>query len=815
METNYTLLCVDDDPHITSLVDDHFEQYHADIEVLQENSARAGLERIRREGVDCVVSDYQMPDIDGLEFLEAVRDTHPDLPFILFTGAGTEEVAAEAVRSGATDYISKATGTDQYELLANRVRNAVDSRRTRIAYRELFDAVDDAVLVLDVDAGTVVDANAATCDYWELDRSGVSSLTIDDLGISVPVADEVGVTEWLRTRDEADSTVVDWHCKPDGLEPFWAEVSVRNATIGGRERTLVIARDVTERRRREAATDTLLSTARDLMAMTSREAICETAVETVRDLFDADASRAYLIDPEIASDASPTRPAAATDEVRTAVPDDEIEASLGVDDIIFAEAEGQQYGRRASDDAPGALSVELELPLGDHGLLYVGATDRDGFDRYERDLTRILAAHVGAALDRADRDRLLRDRERELADKRDELAALNHVNEVIRDVNQALVHVSTREDIERLVCERFAAADRYRYAWIGRYSAESNEVTSVARAGIGESDRQTETVSVGSEPNEEALARAIEENEVAVIPEITRSSLPDDWIERARANGYHSVAYVPVTYQNMLYDVLVVYAGARDAFGPDERTVLAELGETIGYAINAAQRRSTQLGSDVVELTFSVRDDSFLVGLSAALECNVELVGRSLQTDGVLYLFVRVQGAAATAVTAWAEDAASVEEIVKLDDCDGGVVFKVGIRESPIVEYFAEQGVRLAAASAAGGHGTVVAETYEGTDLRQITDLLETRFDGAKLVSREVRRDRSSRDDPWSRIADRLTDRQHEVLQVAFHGGFFDQPRRKNGEALADLLGITQPTFHQHLRVGQRELLSGVFEHRE
>ncbi len=64
--------------------------------------------------------------IDGLEFLRAVRSEHPDLPFILFTGKGSEEVARDAFRVGATDYMQKDTGTDQYTVLANRITNAVE-----------------------------------------------------------------------------------------------------------------------------------------------------------------------------------------------------------------------------------------------------------------------------------------------------------------------------------------------------------------------------------------------------------------------------------------------------------------------------------------------------------------------------------------------------------------------------------------------------------------------------------------------------------------------------------------------------------------
>jgi len=130
------VLHVDDDPNLAETAALFLEEEHDRFEVLTETSAEDGLDRLASTDADCVVSDYDMPGKDGLDFLEAVRSEHADLPFVLFTGKGSEEIASEAISAGVTEYLQKGTGTDQYTVLANRIERAVAENRAKRALEE-------------------------------------------------------------------------------------------------------------------------------------------------------------------------------------------------------------------------------------------------------------------------------------------------------------------------------------------------------------------------------------------------------------------------------------------------------------------------------------------------------------------------------------------------------------------------------------------------------------------------------------------------------------------------------------------------------
>jgi PAS domain S-box-containing protein len=152
-----TVLHVDDDRALGDLTREYLQEERERFEVRSETNVTAGLERLDAD-VDCVVSDYDMPERTGLEFLAAVRERDPDLPFVLFTGKGSEEIASEAISAGVTEYLQKETSPEQYTVLANRIENAVGKRRAERAFRRereslnaTLDALEDVFYVLDTD----------------------------------------------------------------------------------------------------------------------------------------------------------------------------------------------------------------------------------------------------------------------------------------------------------------------------------------------------------------------------------------------------------------------------------------------------------------------------------------------------------------------------------------------------------------------------------------------------------------------------------------------------------------------------------------
>jgi CheY-like chemotaxis protein len=126
-----SVLYVDDEPMLLEMGKLFLEE-SGTIHVDLIDSAQKALGKIRTTSYDAIISDYQMPGMDGITFLKTVRAEFPTLPFIIFTGKGREEVVIEALNCGVDHYLQKGTDSrSQFAELAHNIERSVERKQAR------------------------------------------------------------------------------------------------------------------------------------------------------------------------------------------------------------------------------------------------------------------------------------------------------------------------------------------------------------------------------------------------------------------------------------------------------------------------------------------------------------------------------------------------------------------------------------------------------------------------------------------------------------------------------------------------------------
>jgi PAS domain S-box-containing protein len=167
MASPIRLLYVDDEPGLLE-IGKLFLELNGDFSVTTIDSASDALALLKIEGFDAIVSDYQMPKIDGITFLKQLKASGNTTPFIIFTGRGREEVVIEALNNGADYYLQKGgEPKSQFTELAHKIHQAVEQRRAVASIRDLerreadiINFLPDATFAIDTQ-GVVIAWNRA------------------------------------------------------------------------------------------------------------------------------------------------------------------------------------------------------------------------------------------------------------------------------------------------------------------------------------------------------------------------------------------------------------------------------------------------------------------------------------------------------------------------------------------------------------------------------------------------------------------------------------------------------------------------------
>lgn len=255
MSNPVRILHVDDDADFLDLAREILERQVDLLTVESVTSSKAGLDHLSRDQFDCVLSDYDMPGQNGLEFLESVRELDADLPFILFTGKGSEEIASEAISQGVTDYVQKKAGVENFALVANRVLNAVEQSRsqedaelTKQRLRELAECSDDILWMVSGDWSEVLFINSAYEAIWGRSAEALRTDASDFLD-GVHPDDRPAVQQAMERLSNGDPIEIEFHVNE--TENFGRRVWVSGKPIFDDQRSVVriagYARDITGR----------------------------------------------------------------------------------------------------------------------------------------------------------------------------------------------------------------------------------------------------------------------------------------------------------------------------------------------------------------------------------------------------------------------------------------------------------------------------------------------------------------------------------------------------------------------------------------
>ena len=477
--------------------------------------------------------------------------------------------------------------------------------------------------------------------------------------------------------------------------------------------------------------------------------------------------------------------------------------SIGMDDEAIVRAEAQILDLLA-DDPDGNTSLEYEVVTKDGERFPVEnrislLTDEDGK----------IYGSAGVLWDITERV----ERQRELERQREQLAALNNLNDVVQDITDAVIEQSTREEIEMAVCERLAASDSYEFAWIAEVDPKTMTLVPHAEAGV---DGYLDDVPISMDPNEPSGrgpgGRAVQTRRIQTTQDALQDPDFEPWREHAKEYGFRSAAAIPIVYGDTLYGLLAVYADRPNAFEGQEQEVIGQLGEVVGHAIAAIERKQALTSDEVTELLFTVPDFADVTGIGMTIDGTIDFDRAVSAGDGAYLEYGTVDVDAIPALEALASEVPHFEDVTILDRGADTAQFELRLSDPPIVSVVASHGGYLQHATIEDGDFHLTVHLPVTVDARRIIDAVQEVYPTVDLLRRrQITRSEDTIAGLQQAVAADLTERQRSALEAAYHLGFFEWPREANGEEVAESLGIAPATFSQHLRKAERKVFESLY----
>ncbi|WP_117369195.1 bacterio-opsin activator domain-containing protein [Natrarchaeobaculum sulfurireducens] len=777
------------------------------------------------ESVDCVVQEIRPPIVHDLDVLEAVCDSFPGLPYIVFSEIRATDLVGEALSQGATDYVRTDADDAGYWLLASRVRRAVDRRygdeleRSDGFYSDVVDGsclLDESGSFVAVSASygelfgydpehligeslpSVFPASEASTLETVFDRVRRRGRTVEEVTARRRDGDAVPVLVSLARRadDQYVCTVFDRSDRTAGIT-----ADTDHDTIGLERALSRLEAMVTERLGNETETDT-------------DQDLCEAVVEVIENGNESAAVAIYLYD-EPTDGLSRRAVTTRFDESATTL---SFEAESTPAWTAFVERTpvfvADVHPEPAEPVQNPAMARGLVVPVGTAGVLVAGTIDGTRLTPLDHAFVRLSSATAGTVLDRIESQRCLSECHRRLERANLETERFETRLDLVRHVARVIGRAWTRPELERAICEHVVATGQYDFVRIADVDEVDERVRERTWAGaekpyLERLDSSVDTLVGQGEP----MATAIETKTVQASRHLLTGSVDEQWRQEAVTRGYRSIVGVPLVFRERTYGGLAVYSEQPDRFDDAERDLFEDLGRWVAQAIHAIETRAALVGRGGVELEFRVRDREIeFLEWARETGCAFEFETVVSRPDGSIRGFFTISGAPVERILELASRSPSVTETRLVTQRGDRHLFECTFTEDSVVARLLEYGVLPKTMSASEDAGRLVVSLPDRTTVREFVGFFTGLYPDSTLVRRQ---DHEFVDRPGygfrSDLENALTDKQFEALETAFLSGYFDVPRETTGEGVADLLGVSQPTFNNHLRVAQRKLLSIVF----
>lgn len=445
------------------------------------------------------------------------------------------------------------------------------------------------------------------------------------------------------------------------------------------------------------------------------------------------------------------------------------------------------------------------LPFGQHGVLLVASYE--SFTEADIAFLKSISGHTEAALDQLTYERELEKKNAVLQEKNERLEQINQINTVIRQISQSLVDASREVNIHREVCERLVQETGAAFAWYGTFDAGQIEISHKAGDGQGYLDALTVDESRGPAELATDTRKIITQNE------INNGHPLDHWQKQALKRGFQSVISLPVEYDGSLYGVLSVYGEKPNSFTGDTEAVLDELTNLVAYALTSLKRKKALVTEAVTELEVQVESDGiYLIDFVNQTGATVKIED-IVSKDSGFRLYVTIRDSSPDEIRRLGKTSPTISGLEVLSNDDDHCRCEINVTDDCFMARLVSHNAIPQSVHVEERTAHLVLHLPRETGVRDFMEMLEAKISGVEVVGRRDR-EKSLRQlsDIETKMGEKLTERQLEMLTVAYHSGYFDQPRGRTAEEIADSFDVSHATVTRHLREAERRLFSMFFD---